>query len=97
MSTEQKAPWVQYNNTYFFAFLGLFFFLWIWPAIKTIAAFHRNDNKGRLGYYWTGAAIITALYYIIRPLLVYWRPGAYIVILFSFLSYCHVFLLFKPL
>ena len=85
MSVE-KVPSVQHNVAYFVADAALFFFIWIWPAIKTIAAFQRKDNKGRLGYYWIGASVITSLYYVVRPLLVYWLPGAYLTTLFVFIS-----------
>ena len=85
--------WETHGRAYFVADIVSLFFLWLWPALKTIAAFRIKQFTGRYSEYWIGTSLITSLYMLIRPLLIYFLPGAYIVPIISFIiSYNNGFL-----
>ena len=90
----QMEEFKTHGMAFFISEFASLFFIWLWPAVKSLAAYKIDHYVGRFSVYWIGASLLTAIYLLIRPLLLYLLPFAYIVPIISFiLSFSNGFLM----
>jgi len=85
MNATQIFRYEKHDKGIVFAEFFAFSLLWIWPAIKTAAAFLKEKFIGRFSFYWIANSIITAIFYILSPLILYLKHAPIVIIAVSFI------------